>query len=72
MQAQATHRDTIDVFEDVPSTSVVVPEVRAQVKTLLLEIVVGGLVLYWAWTMFWVWAGFFQQAAATPSIPLSW
>ena len=71
MQAQATHHDSIGVFEDVPSTSsVVVPKV--QVKTLLLEIVVGGLVLYWAWTMFGVWAGFLQQAAGTPSIPLSW
>jgi hypothetical protein len=69
MQAQATHREGIGIFEDAPSTSVV-PKIGEQVKTRLLEAAVGGLVIYWAWTMFWVWAGFFQQAAATPSVPL--
>lgn len=69
MQAQATRRESIGIFEDLPATSAV-PKIGEQVKTKLLEAVVGGLVLYWAWTMLQVWVGFFQQAAARPSIPL--
>jgi hypothetical protein len=69
MQAQATQRESIRIFEDVPSSSVI-PKIGEQAKTRLLQAAVGGLVVYWAWTMFWVWAGFFQQAAAAPSVPL--